>query len=171
MTRARNTSRSTAKNYESTADTRQYFHAVAQARYVIRRVMRIVDEQAKKESLEPLEHQALIQVCGAADGSIQVNQLAERLDIVAAFASRLARSLETKGLLTRQGSQHDRRITLLQVTPQGLDVLSRINDRVHRHVGVFKEELSDLERAAAFEIFSFYVGIPTENGNASKGII
>jgi DNA-binding MarR family transcriptional regulator len=141
-------------------EVRQYFHGVAQARYVMRRVVRIVDEQAKKEGLEPLEHQTLIQVGGASDGRIQVNQLAERLDIVAAFASRLARGLEAKGLLTRGSSDVDRRVTLLRITKEGSDVLARINDRVHLHVGVFKEELSDRERAAAFRIFAFYVGLP-----------
>jgi DNA-binding MarR family transcriptional regulator len=144
----------------SIEEIQRYFHAVAQARYVIRRVVRIVDEQARGEKLEPLEHQALIQVCGAPEGSIQVSQLAERLDIVAAFASRLARGLEQRGLLTRSGSDHDRRITLLSITAEGADVLARINDRVRLHVGVFKEQLSDLERAAAFRIFAFYVGLP-----------
>ena len=42
-----------------------YFHGVAEARYVIRRIFRIVDEQAKSAGLEPLEHQALIQLFGA----------------------------------------------------------------------------------------------------------
>ena len=144
----------------------RYFESVAHARYVIRRVMRIVDEQAKRESLEPLEHQALIQVCGAADGPIRINELAERLDIVPAFASRLVRSLENKGLVQRERSDEDRRVTLVTITPDGALLLDRINDHVHLHVDVFKDELSEEARLAAFEVFGFYVGIPTSDSTS-----
>jgi len=43
----------------------EYFHGVSEARYVIRKVFRIVDDQAKQAGLEPLEHQALIQIFGS----------------------------------------------------------------------------------------------------------
>lgn len=140
--------------------TQRYFQAVAHARYVIRRVIRIVDEQARRESLDPLEHQTLIQVCGARDGVAQVNELAERLDIVAAFASRLVRALELKGLVTRRRSEVDRRVTLVEVTPAGEEVLQRINARVQLHVDVFKDQLSEEERGAALRTFAFYVSAP-----------
>jgi len=140
--------------------TQRYFQAVAHARYVIRRVMRIVDEQAKREMLEPLEHQTLIQVCGAKGGPIRINELAERLDIVPAFASRLVRNLETEGLVTRGRSDSDRRVTLVRITTKGAQLLDRINDRVHMHVGVFKDQLSDQARSDAFSVFAFYVGMP-----------
>jgi len=139
---------------------KQYFKAVAHARYVIRRVLRIVDEQAKKESLEPLEHQALIQVCGPQNGPVMITELANRLDIVPAFASRLVRDLEEKDLVSRRRSEYDKRVTLVAITTQGTEVLSRINERVRLHVDVFKDELSDEERSDAFSVFAFYVGMP-----------
>ena len=141
-------------------DSKTYFESVAHARYVMRRVMRIVDDQAKREQLEPLEHQALIQVYGAAGGPVKVNELAERLDIVAAHASRLVRALETKGLVTRRRSDADRRVTLVEATDEGGDLLERVDRRVHLHVDVFKDQLSHHARSAAFRIFSFYVGVP-----------
>ena len=49
------------KGSERRNDFQRYFHGIAKARYVIRKVIRIVDEQAKKAGLDPLEHQALIQ--------------------------------------------------------------------------------------------------------------
>jgi DNA-binding MarR family transcriptional regulator len=142
------------------ATTQRYFEAVAHARYVIRRVTRIVDDQAKRESLEPLEHQTLIQVCGARDRPIQINELAERLDIVAAFASRLVRDLESKGFVKRGRSDEDRRVTLVRITEKGARALARVDERVKLHVDVFKDQLSDDARAAAFRIFGFYVGMP-----------
>lgn len=140
--------------------TRNFFEGVAHARYVIRRVTRIVDDQAKREGLEPLEHQTLIQVGGAKDRLIQINELAERLDIVPAFASRLVRDLETKGLVKRGRSDEDRRVTLVEITTLGAQALARINERVKLYVDVFKDQLSDDARVAAFRIFGFYVGMP-----------
>lgn len=144
-------------------DSPRYFQSVAHARYVIRKVMRIVDDQAKREALEPLEHQTLIQVCGAQQGPIQINELAERLDIVPAFASRLVRVLESKGLVERGRTNEDRRVTLVSVTEEGIEVLQRIDERVRLHVGVFKDQLSEEARVAAFSIFGFYVGIPADS--------
>lgn len=143
--------------------TRTFFEGVAHARYVIRRVTRIVDDQAKREGLEPLEHQTLIQVGGTRDRLIQINELAERLDIVPAFASRLVRDLESKGLVKRGRSEEDRRVTLVEITKLGAQALVRINERVKLYVDVFKDQLSDDARVAAFRIFGFYVGMPVGN--------
>lgn len=145
---------------EPFGDTKRYFVAVAHARYVMRTVTRIVDEQAKKESLESLEHQALIQVCGAQNGPIRINELAERLDIVPAFTSRLVGNLEARNLVVRSSSDEDRRVTHVSVTEEGTRLLNRVNDSVRTYVGLFKEQLSEEARADAFRVFAFYVGMP-----------
>jgi DNA-binding MarR family transcriptional regulator len=134
-----------------------YFHGVAEARHVIRKVFRIVDEQAKQAGLEPLEHQALIQIFGS-PAPLRVIDVADRLDIAPAFASRLARRLEEKGLVTRSPSQEDRRSTYVHATDPGRDLLAAIDESVEIHVGYFQHQLSDDERAAALGIFAFYVG-------------
>jgi DNA-binding MarR family transcriptional regulator len=134
-----------------------YFHGVAEARYVIRKVFRMVDDQAKHMGLEPLEHQALIQIFGA-PAPLRVIDVADRLDIAPAFASRLAKALEGKGLVTRSPSADDRRSTYVEPTLQAREVLASIDERVAIHVGHFKSQLSTSERAAALGIFAFYVG-------------
>jgi len=140
-----------------------YFRGVARARHVIRRVFRIVDEQARSVGLEPLQHQALIQAFGGGGGSaLRVNDVAERLDIAPAFASRLVRDLEAKGLVTRRPSGVDRRVTHVNVTPAGRDLLAQIDRDVHVHVSYFQAQLSEEERIAALTIFAFYVGVPLE---------
>ena len=53
-----------------------YFVDVAEARYVLRRVFRIAEEQAKAAGLEPLTHQALIQIYGSPERRLRVNGLA-----------------------------------------------------------------------------------------------
>lgn len=152
-----------ASTVPGTAKVRRDFEAIAEARYVTRRIARIVDEQAKREGLEPLAHQALLQVYGARDGAIQVNDLAERLDIVPAFASRLVRELEEKGLVERERSDRDRRVTLVRATGRAGDILASVDEQVHLHVGFFQRQLSDSERLAALRIFAFYVGVDLDN--------
>lgn len=134
-----------------------YFHGVAEARYVIRKVFRIVDEQAKQAGLEPLEHQALIQIFGSPH-PLRVIEIAERLDIPPAFASRLAIGLEAKGLVTRSRSGSDRRSTHVEATDEARDILAGIDRVVGMHVEYFKNQLSEAERASALGIFAFYVG-------------
>jgi DNA-binding MarR family transcriptional regulator len=135
----------------------EYFHGVAEARYVIRKVFRIVDDQAKQAGLEPLEHQALIQIFGAPN-PLRVIEIAERLDIPPAFASRLAIGLEEKGLVTRSRSGEDKRSTHVEATAKARDVLAGIDQVVAMHVDYFQRQLSEAERASALGIFAFYVG-------------
>jgi DNA-binding MarR family transcriptional regulator len=139
------------------AGLKGYFHGVAEARYVIRRIFRIVDEQAKSVGLEPLEHQALIQIFGS-PRPLRVIDFAERLDIAPAFASRLAKRLSDKQLVERSASSDDRRSTFVAVTEKGRDLLAEIDSKVEMHVAYFQQQLSDAERAAAVGIFAFYLG-------------
>lgn len=135
----------------------RYFHGISRARYVIRKVFRIVDELAKSAGLEPLEHQALIQIFGA-DAPLRVNEVAQRLDIPAAFASRLVKSLDERGLVCREPSDLDRRTTLVTATEDGQRLLVDIDTQVQRRVAAFQDQLSDLDRATALGIFAFYLG-------------
>jgi DNA-binding MarR family transcriptional regulator len=138
---------------------RGYVHGIAQARYVIRRVFRIIDEQAKKVGLDPLQHQALLQLYGQGDPGLSVNQLAERLDIAPAFASRLVKQLEGRGLVLRSADAHDRRAWNLQATEAGIQALRDINEAVRVHVEYFQAQLSESSRFAAMTIFAFYLGL------------
>jgi DNA-binding MarR family transcriptional regulator len=143
-----------------------YAHGISQARYVIRKVLRIVDEQAKKVGLDPLQHQALIQIYGNRDGQMPVNRVAERLDIAPAFASRLIKELEGKGLIQREHHPDDRRVTFVAATEAGIQLLRDIDDAVHVHVSYFQSQLSDEGRMAALAIFAFYVGLEGDSALA-----
>ncbi|MFJ5901290.1 MarR family winged helix-turn-helix transcriptional regulator [Streptomyces sp. NPDC093064] len=137
---------------------RAYIRNVAEARYVIRRILRIAEDRAKEHGLEPLTHQALLQVYGT-DGDITVGRLAARLDIAAAFASRLMRRLDEMGLVTRTPSETDRRVTIVTATKDGAEKLSAIDDDMHRHGALLHHELSADERHMALSVFAFYVGL------------
>lgn len=149
--------RGTNQATSRTKDFRAYFTGVAEARYVLRKVLRIADEQAKRASLEPLEHQALIQIFGSPEPQ-RVSDLAERLDIAPAFASRIVKGLESRALVKRSPSPHDKRSTFVTATNDARDLLWEIDRNVGRHVARFHEDLSDAERAVALGIFAFYLG-------------
>src|SRR5215831_10315099 len=88
-------------------DRRPYFRGVAQARYVLRKVFRLVEEEAKRAGVDPLAHQALIQIYGSADGALKVKDVAERLDITPAFASSLVKTLAGRGLIATKRDKQD----------------------------------------------------------------
>lgn len=141
-------------------DFQSYVYNIAEARSVIRRVLRIVDEQAKQRGLDPLLHQALLQICGiGANSGIPMNAVATRLDIASAFASRLVKNLENLELIKRSSSDTDKRVTNVSATEKGFELLRSIDDAVHYHMAYFQHELTAEQRFAALSIFAFYVGI------------
>ena len=142
------------------SEARTYFHGVADARFVIRRAFRIVDERAKHHGLDPLEHQALIQIYGLRESGVRVGTVAERLDIPPAFASKLVKALTLKGYVSAQTSPHDQRVSHLSATPAGGKLLAEIDADVRVHVDFFTRSLTDEQREAALSIFAFYVGRP-----------
>ncbi|MEV0136719.1 MarR family transcriptional regulator [Dactylosporangium sp. NPDC050688] len=144
---------------EKVTDQKTYVQAVAIARYVIRKVIRIVDDAARDHGFDPLAHQALIQIFGVMDEPLTVSQLAERLDVVPAFASRLVRDLERRGLVERQRTDQDKRMTRVVATAEVAPVLAEINEQVQAHVALFHRQLSDDQRQAALVVLAFFVGI------------
>ena len=136
-----------------------YFVDVAEACYILRRVFRIADEQAKAAGLEPLTHQALIQIYGSPERRLRVNELAERLDIKPAFASALLTRLEADGLIYRQRDTADHRVTWVQVTETVVEKLVQIDNAVDFHVRYFAAQLDRESRERALSTLKFYVGL------------
>jgi DNA-binding MarR family transcriptional regulator len=147
-----------AKKARETEDKHAYFLGVAEARYVLRKVFRIVEEQAKKYGLDPLAHQALIQIYGSPEMELQVNQIANRLDITPAFASSLVRILAEKDLVVRRRDDRDQRVTYVTITDKGREIMDGVDEDVKFHVDYFAGQLSVEERESALSILMFYVG-------------
>jgi len=139
-------------------DFHGYVNSIAHARYVIRRVLRILDEQAREHGLEPLQHQALLQVYGSPEPA-PVHRIAERLCVAAAFASRLLRQLETLGYVERRSVASDRRVVQVVATPAGIECLRTIDSGVHAHVRYFQSQLTEEGKLGAISIFAFYLGL------------
>jgi DNA-binding MarR family transcriptional regulator len=141
------------------AGSKAYFQAIAEARYVIRRVFRLVDERAKLVDLEPLEHQALIQIHGAHSATMNVGEVAERLHVSPAFSSKLVKSLVAKGFVQTKSDASDQRVVNLSATRKGAQTLVEVDDDVRMHVDYFTQQLSAEQKEAALAVFAFYVGV------------
>ena len=140
------------------SDKHEYFVGVAEARYVLRKAFRIVEEQAKAAGLDPLVHQLLIQVYGSPHAELPVSRIAERLDITPAFASTLVTNLVRSGMVTRRRGKADQRVSFVAVTDAGKKLLGRIDEQVKFHVDYFTARLTDSERESALSILMFYIG-------------
>lgn len=145
----------------SDLDFSSHVKAIAHARYVLRRILRLLDEQAINAGLKPLQHQALLQIYGA-DNPLPVNKVAERLDIPAALASRLIRDLEEMGLVERDRDSTDRRISSVKASEAGIALLRRIDQAVHGKVHQFQQELTEEGKFGALATFSFYLGLDSD---------
>jgi DNA-binding MarR family transcriptional regulator len=151
--------RERAAKSRGSADRHAYFYGVAQARYVLRKVFRLVEEEAKRAGIDPLAHQALIQIYGSEAGALRVKEVAERLDITPAFASSLVKALVAQGLLATARDKQDSRVNWVKVTKQGRAALHRIDEQVQMHVDYFTRGLTDPQTESALSVLMFYAGV------------
>jgi DNA-binding MarR family transcriptional regulator len=148
-------------------DRRHYFECIAEARFVLRKVFRIVEEEAKAAGLDPLAHQALLQIYGTPQ-ALRIKELAERLDISPAFASVVAKKLHRSGLISSVRSITDQRASRLTITKAGRTLLHAIDDRVQEHVRYFTQQLTAPQKERAVAILMFYVGLSVKNATQAR---
>lgn len=151
--------RKEAIRLRAVVDRHRYFAGVARARYVLRRVFRIIEEHAKLAGIDPLEHQALIQVYGSPTMRLRIKDVAERLDISPALSSNVLKALAQAGHVARVRSENDQRAMLVTVTAKGRALLLRIDEQVQAHVDYFTRQLSVQDRETALSIMMFYIGV------------
>jgi DNA-binding MarR family transcriptional regulator len=151
--------RATAVKARGRQDRHPYFFGVAQARYLLRKVFRLVEEQARRAGIDPLEHQALIQIYGSETGALKVREVAERLDITPAFASSLIQTLASKGLVMRSRDADDQRVMWIKVTGKGKTILYSVDEQVQAQVDRFTRGLPENRTEAAISILMFYAGV------------
>jgi len=160
--------RERAAKARATTDRRPYFHGVAQARYLLRKVFRLVEEEAKRAGIDPLAHQALIQIYGSETGALRVKEVAERLDITPAFASSLVKSLGAKGFIVRTRDKAESRVTWVNITKDARALLHLIDEQVQIHVDYFTSNLTAQQTEAALSILMFYAGVSFRHPIADK---
>jgi DNA-binding MarR family transcriptional regulator len=152
-------------------DEELYPAAVADARYLMRRAFRMIDEEARKLGLDPLENQMLVQLRGASKLTRSVSELSLRLDIPLGLVSRIARQLESRDLLARERSPDDGRVTLVRATSKGRKLVRNVALKARRRFMALREELNDERRRAALHVWAnnFGVQINGRRPRAAKG--
>jgi DNA-binding MarR family transcriptional regulator len=151
--------RARAVKSRAAEDRHPYFHGVAEARHLLRKVFRLVEEQARRAGLDPLAHQALIQIYGSSAEVLKVREVAERLDITPAFASTLIQELAARRLVLRSRDRKDRRVMWIKVTNKGRALLYQIDEQVQAEVDRFTRRFSESRTEAAISILMFYAGV------------
>lgn len=156
--RSRTTGAKVRRHTRSANGMDEYFVAVAQVRYIMRKVFRLIDDDAKKLGLDPLAHQALLQIYGSPRKSLRVSALAERLDIVTPFASSIVKQMTRARLMRRRSDSSDMRVSVITLTRAGRELCRQIDSRARSRVDGLIRQLEVGERKVALSMLPFYVG-------------
>jgi DNA-binding MarR family transcriptional regulator len=94
---------------------------VAEFRAALRAFLRTAERNARKSGLTPQRYLLLLMIKGAADGSEKstVTELAERLQLAQSTVTELVRRAEETGLIDREQSDSDGRVTHLRLSAEG----------------------------------------------------
>jgi len=95
--------------------------SVADFRAALRAFLRKAERNARKSGLTPQRYLLLLMIKGAADGSEQstVTELAERLQLAQSTVTELVHRAEETGLIDREQSDSDGRVTHLRLSAEG----------------------------------------------------
>jgi DNA-binding MarR family transcriptional regulator len=111
---------------------------LAEFRHELRKFLQFSERVACRVNLPPQQHQLLLQIAGAPEGTaVTVAYAAERLGLRHNSVGELIVRCEQAGLILRSHDSRDRRCVLLQITPSGNKVLEALSEDHAR-------ELSDL---------------------------
>ena len=107
------------------------YQALADFRYLLRCFLEFSEKAARGVGLQPRQHQALLAIKGlAANGTVSVGDLAERLRIRHHSAVELVNRLSEGGLVVRQHDKSDQRRVMLHLTKKAeahLETLSAVH--------------------------------------------
>ena len=79
-------------------------------------------------------------------GRISLNELTKRVARDKSQMTRMIRSLESKGLVGREGSPDDGRVSLVFLTPRGSEIVSELMQAVTEVIGEILEPITESER-------------------------
>ena len=88
-----------------------------------------------------------------AEGAKKSSELSERIGISLPAITNLTNKLVQKGYIERKTSENDRRITLMQITPLGSEILDQINEKYFTLTDSLWKDFSDEELS---ELHGYY---------------
>jgi DNA-binding MarR family transcriptional regulator len=131
--------------YATSAAPDPLLRTLADFRYELRRFLHFSESAAADAGLHPQQHQLLLQVAGAPEGTVvTIAYAAERLGLRHNSTVELVNRSASEGLLTRKTDADDRRRAILHLTHKGRQLLSRLSDE---HACELNELAPRLEQA------------------------
>ncbi|PKL77020.1 MAG: hypothetical protein CVV27_07315 [Candidatus Melainabacteria bacterium HGW-Melainabacteria-1] len=115
----------------------------------------------KKQILEESIHQSVITppqfgllCCLVHTGSQTMKELSERMDLTHGASTGLVDRLHKLGLVSRDRSSEDRRVVHVEITPEGQQLIQRIDQRRHAILRKIVSHLTPEERRLMLKIDS-----------------
>lgn len=125
------------------------YSVLADFRFALRKFMAFSESKAAGHGLTPQQHQALLAIRATKADTATVGYIAERLILKPHSASGLVDRLESLGLIVREASKNDGRISLLKLSATAkrtLDALSSTHrDEIRRLRPILGELLTRFE--------------------------
>ena len=121
-----------------------------------RRVLDTLDDELQSgRGLSLTRYDVLVQLFGAADHRLRMNQLASRILLSKSGLTRLIDRMEAEGLVERASSPNDRRGSFAVLTPRGEQVFREAAplhlDGIHKHFACHLTAAEAKTLAKAFE--------------------
>lgn len=123
-------------------DLPSILQALAEFRFRLRTFLHFSEQAATRANLHPQQHQLLLQIAGAPEGTVTtIAYAADRLGLRHNSVVELANRSVAEDLLCRTEDTADRRRVILSVTPKGRQVLESLSDHHARELRELAPEL------------------------------
>jgi len=108
--------------------TDRLLHTLADFRFELRRFLQFSESAAIEADLQPQQHQLLLQVAGAAEGTaVTIAYAAQRLGLKHNSTVELVDRSEREDLIERTADKDDKRRAILRLTRKGRHVLRKLS--------------------------------------------
>ncbi len=104
-----------------------HYRAAAEFRAELRRFLRRSEDVSRKYGITPRQHLLLLQIAGAETGTTTVSDLVDSLALTQSAVTELVQRAETAGLVDREQSKEDGRVTHLSLTKLGAEKLAAVH--------------------------------------------
>jgi DNA-binding MarR family transcriptional regulator len=139
------------------------YRQLAELRFQIRRYLQFSEQVARTHGIEPQQHQLMLTIKGLPANTIPtVSALANRLCLRHHSTVELINRLVERGAAVRKPSTQDRRQVLVELTPEGENLLTDLNAHHHQELQTFAPEL--------LEHMHTVLTAPTLDGTSSKTV-
>lgn len=119
-----------------------HYRQLAELRFQIRRYLQFSEQVARSHGLEPQQHQLMLTIKGLPESTLPtVSALANRLCLRHHSTVELINRLVERGSAVRKPSLQDRRQVLVELTPQGEELLAKLTSHHHQELQTFAPDL------------------------------